>query len=85
MVQCILQAVEFTTAFQPAETEKEKLSRTGIRNVSQKFMSRKGITKKQHRAALMITAQGCQTSTRFMYYMKSHIKEIWVLRKLLLN
>lgn len=83
MVQSMLQALEFTPTFHPAETE--KLSRTGARNVSQKCKSRKEITKKQHHASQRITTQVCQANTRFMYYMKSHIKEIWVLRKLLLN
>lgn len=37
MVQSILQVTEFAAVFQPAETDKEKFSKTDVRNVSQKF------------------------------------------------
>lgn len=59
----MVQVTEFTPDFQSAETEKEKLSRTDVRNISQKFNRRVKLSwGEESQVALTITAQACQTA-----------------------
>lgn len=85
MVQSILQVTDITPVCQPAEIEKGKFSRTDVRNVSRKFnppikkMRRLG--EESQKTPSRRSDDHNTSLSNSLYYMKSRIKEIWVLCK----
>lgn len=79
---------KFTPVLKPAETDKEKLSRTEVRNVSQTLtltIAKLSEGEESEKTALQCSDDHSTSLSNSLSYMKSHIKEIWVLCKLLLN